>query len=151
VNHTMIALAAAVTVTACGTKPTAQQSAMPGMGNMPMAGMSGGRMRADSLLPLMRSHLDSLGQMSPQAAAGVLGPHDARMSDLLDAMGSDMTMMGMRPDSTWTALTDSVKRDLAELPTLSGRPLETRLPAHIARVRRLMAMHEAMMRTMTKP
>jgi len=108
-------------------------------------------MRADSLLPLMRNHLDSLSQMAPQAAAGVLTLHEARMSELLDAMGSDMTIMGMRADSTWTALTDSVKRDLAELPTLSGRTLEARLSSHIARARRLMAMHEAMMHTMTKP
>lgn len=108
-------------------------------------------MRADSLMPIMRSHLDSLGHMSPQVAAGVLTAHDAQMSQLLDAMGSDMTMMRMRPDTAWTALTDSVKRDLAELPTLSGHELGTRLTSHIARVQRLMAMHEAMMPAMTKP
>ena len=64
---------------------------------------------------------------------------------MLDAMGSDMTMMNMRPDSAWTALTDSVKRDLADLPWLSGRALETRLTAHADRMRRLLTMHRAMM------
>jgi hypothetical protein len=49
--------------------------------------------------------------------------HEAMASQMLDAMGSDMTTMNVRPDSAWTALTDSVKRDLADLPTLSGRAL----------------------------
>ncbi|MGH2604376.1 MAG: hypothetical protein ACRDJ9_33930 [Dehalococcoidia bacterium] len=35
---------------------------------------------------------------------------------MLDAMGSDMRMMGMTPDPAWTALTDSIKRDLADVP-----------------------------------
>jgi hypothetical protein len=39
----------------------------------------------------------------------------------------------------------SVKRDLAELPSLSGRALETRVKAHEQRMRRLLDMHGAMM------
>ena len=64
---------------------------------------------------------------------------------MLDAMGSDMTMMNMRPDSAWTPLTNSVKRDLADLPSLSGRALETRLRAHVGRMRRLLAVRLMMM------
>ena len=72
-------------------------------------------------------------------------------SQMLDAMGSDMTMMGMHPDAAWSALADSVKRDLAELPSLSGRALGTRVRAQVERMRRLLAMHETMMRSMAKP
>ena len=122
---------------------------MQGMGNMP--GMQGMAMRSDSLMPMMRVHLDSLERTPAQFAAGMLGAHDAMMSQMLDAMGADMTGMGMKPDPAWTALTDSIKRDLADLPTPSEQALDARLKAHIDRMRRLMAMHESMMRGMKKP
>ena len=142
-NRTMIAgLAAVLVLIACGDKK-AEQDAMPGMGNTP--GMAGMTMQADSLMPMMRAHLDSLTGVPAQGVGGMLRAHDAMASQMLDAMGSDMTMMNMRPDSAWTALTDSVKRDLADLPSLSGRALETRVMAHGGRMRRLLDMHGAMM------
>ncbi len=146
-NKKMIAgFAAALVVAACGKKESAPQQAMPGMGNVPgMSGMQGMGMRSDSLVPMMRAHLDSMARMPAQFAAGMLAAHDAMASQMLDAMGSDMTMMNMRPDAAWTVLADSVKRDLADLPSLLGRALETRLGAHLARMRRLLDMHGAMM------
>ena len=64
---------------------------------------------------------------------------------MLDAMGSDMAMMGMQPGSAWAGLADSVRRDLADLPSLTGRALTTRVQAHIGRVRRLLDMHATML------
>ena len=152
-NRTMIAgLTAALVVAACGKKESAPQQAMPGMGKMPgMTGMQGMGMRSDSLMPMMRAHLDSLAAISPQFAAGMLSMHEAMASRMLDAMGADMTAMGMKPDPAWTALTDSIKQDLADLPAVSGRALEVRLKAHIVRMRRLMAMHESMIQRMKRP
>lgn len=138
-NRTMIAGPAALLVlAACGEKKTAN----PGMGNMP--GMQGMAMRSDSLMPMMRAHLDSMAGMPPQSASSMLAVHDAMMSQMLDAMGSDMMMMNMRPDSAWTALTDSIKRDLADLPSLSERALEPRVKAHVGRMRKLLDMHVTM-------
>jgi hypothetical protein len=57
----------------------------------------------------------------------------------------------MAGDSTWNALTDSVKRDLAEMPDLQGAELSAKMRAHAERVRRLMNMHEGMMRGPEKP
>ncbi len=146
------ALAAALVVAACGKKESAPQQAMPGMGNMPgMTGMPGMGMRSDSLMPMMRGDLDSLAGLSPQFTAGMLSMHESMTSRMLDAMGADMTVMGMKPDPAWTALTDSIKQDLADLPALSGRALDARLKAHIDRMRRLMAMHESMMQRMKRP
>ena len=145
-NKTMIAgLVVVLVLAACGEKKRKpQQQAMPGMGSM--STMQGRAMQSDSLMPMMRAHLDSLAALSPQFAAGMLSMHDAMASRMLDAMGADMTGMGMKPDPAWTALTDSTKRDLADLPALSGRALEARLKAHIDRMRRLMALHEGMMK-----
>jgi len=59
-----------------------------GMGNMPgMTGMQGMGVRSDSLMPMMRVHLDSLAAISPQVAAGMLSMHEAMASRMLDAMG----------------------------------------------------------------
>lgn len=133
------ALAAMLIVAACGKKAPA-----PEQGGQ-MAGMQGMSMRSDSMTAMMRAHLDSLAALPPQFAAGMMATHGALASQMLDAMGSDMRMMNMQPDSEWTALADSVKRDLAELPSRSGRALETRLAAHIGRMLRLLDMHRAMM------
>ena len=127
---------------ACGQKK-AEESAT--------SGMQGMMMRSDSLMPMMRAHLDSLAAISPQSAAGMLSMHEGLASRMLDAMGAEMTAMGMKPDPGWTALTDSIKRDLADLPAVSGRALDARLKAHIDRMRRLMTMHEGMMQTMKRP
>jgi len=125
---------------ACRGKETAQRPTMGGMS-----------MRSDSLMPVMRAHFDSLAAMPAQSAVGNLAAHEGMASQMLDAMGSDMRMMDMRPDSAWTALADSVRRDLAELPSLAGRALETRMRAHVGRMRRLLDMHTTMMQRMTRP
>lgn len=127
----------AIALVGCGEKRAAQEEAMPGMGGMVM--------RADSLIPPMRAHLDSLAAMPAASVPGMVTAHDAMASEMLDAMGSDMTMMGMQPDSVWAALTDSLKRDLADLPALTGRLLESRMRAHVERMRRLLDLHERMM------
>jgi hypothetical protein len=132
-------LAIVTLAAACRGKDSAQQQTMPSM--------SGMTMRSDSLTPIMRAHLDSLAAMPTQFVAGMLPVHEAMSSEMLDAMGSDMTMMAMRPDASWSALMDSVKRDLAELPSFSGSALETRVLAHVERMRRLLGLHEVMMRT----
>ena len=135
-------LAAVLVLAACGEKKT-EEDTMPGMAAMP--GMAGMTMKADSLMPMMRAHLDSMAGMPPQSASSMLAVHDAMMSQMLDAMGSDMTRMNMRPDSAWSALTDSIRRDLAELPSLSGNALTAGMRGHVERMRRLLGMHETMM------
>jgi len=75
-----------------------------------------------------------------------MAAHQAMMSQMMDGMGGEMRQMKMAADPRWNALSDSVKRDLAELPSLKGQALADRMRAHADRTRRLMAMHEGMMR-----
>ncbi len=135
-----VVVALVLAITGCGEKKTQQAADMPGM-----SGMQGMVMRSDSLIPRVRAHLDSLARLPGRFAAGMPAVHDAMTSQMLDAMGSDMRMMNMPGDTAWTALTDSVRRDLADLPGLAGRPLEVRVRAHIERLRRLLDTHERMM------
>ena len=112
------------------TTPAAVPMAMPGV----------------EMIPVMRAHLDSMGAMLPTDLAGSMTAHQDLTSRTMDAMGADMRGMGMHPDSMWSALGDSLRRDLAELPALSGAGLRDRMNAHADRLRRMMAMHEGMMR-----
>lgn len=139
-----VAVLGLVALAACGKKPDSAASAatdsVGGMAGMPMA-----RAGMD-MMPQMRAHLDSLAAMSPAQLAGMMAGHQDLASRMMDAMGADMRGMGMQPDSAWTALGDSVRQDLADLPALSGDALKTTIQAHIARMRRMLTLHEGMMK-----
>ena len=148
----------AAAVAACKGKdqvsgqPVGQPGGQQGMGGIrtdstPMGGGNMG-MSGSALMPMMRAHLDSLMRMSPEQMTGMMAAHDRMMSQMMDQMGADMRRMNMSADAKWSALTDSVKADLADLPGLQGNELSTRMKAHAVRVQRLMAMHEGMLKGM---
>jgi hypothetical protein len=143
VVHGVLAIAM-VTLAACDRKPEAAQA--------PAAGTAGGMagmqmaMQGMQMMPMMRAHLDSFAGMQPAQMSAMMAAHQDLASRMMDAMGADMRGMGMKPDSAWTALSDSLRQDLADLPGLSGGPLKRRMQAHVGRMQRLMAMHQAMMK-----
>ena len=131
---------------ACGKRAdTSKASESPQMGAMPMGNMAMD-MKSMPMMQMMQARMDSIGTMSPQQMAAMMAAHQSMASQMLDAMGADMTAMHMAPDSAWSALSDSVRRDLADLPGLSGQALKARMEAHAERMRRLMAMHQAMVK-----
>jgi hypothetical protein len=111
-------------------------------------GMGGMQMQGMEMMPQMRAHVDSMAGMSPQQMQAMMGNHQAMMSQMMDRMGADMRGMNMSSSPEWTALTDSVKQDLAELSALKGQQLSARMRAHADRVRRLIDTHEQMMKGM---
>jgi hypothetical protein len=111
-------------------------------GNMDRGGMN---MPGMQMTPQMRAHMDSMMRMSPQQMQAMMTKHQAMMSQMLDGMGSDMRRMNMSGDREWTALTDSVKQDLAELPDLKEPQLSAKMHGHADRVKRLITLHEKMM------
>jgi hypothetical protein len=115
---------------------------MMGDSGMQMGGMN---MQGMQMMPGMRAHMDSMMAMSPQQMQAMMASHEAMMSRMMDGMGADMRGMKMSGSPEWNALTDSVKQDLAEMPTLKGQALSARMRAHAERVKRLMGMHEKMM------
>jgi hypothetical protein len=140
----------------CKEKDQAAERAQPagqqGMGgmkmdSMPMSGDHMG-MGGSDMMPMMRAHMDSMTGMSPSQISGMMAAHDRMMSQMMDRMGADMRRMNMSADAKWSSLVDSVKADLADLPGLHGKELSARMTAHADRVRRLLAMHEGMMKGM---
>jgi hypothetical protein len=151
-----ILFAGVIAVGGCKGKNQAAEHAQPagqqGMGGMKMDSMP---MRGDhmgmggsDMMPMMRAHMDSMTGMSPAQMSGMMAAHDRMMSQMMDGMGADMRRMNMSADAKWNSLTDSVKADLADLPGLQGKELSARMKEHAARVQRLIAMHEDMMKGM---
>jgi len=122
-----------------------QDSGGMGMDGMHQ-GMEGMKMEGMPMMGMMRAHMDSMGRMSPERMRAMMARHQDMASRMMDGIGTDMRGMKMTPDAGWTALSDSVRQDLAELPALSGKALEARVKGHVDRMRRLMARHEAMMK-----
>jgi hypothetical protein len=117
------------------------------MGPMDSGGMARGGMHMQDMQMMsnMSAHMDSMMRMSPQQMQAMMAMHQGMMSQVMDAMGADMRGMHMSASPEWSALTDSVKQDLAELPNLRGQALSGRMRAHADRVKRLLAMHEKML------
>jgi hypothetical protein len=151
-----IVVAAVIAVAGCkGKNQTAertQPAGQQGMGGMQMDSMPMGGdhmgMGGSDMMAMMRTHMDSMTRMSPEQMSGMMAAHDRMMSQMMDRMGADMRSMNMSADAKWNSLVDSVKADLADLPALQGKELAERTKAHADRVRRLISMHEGMMKGM---
>jgi hypothetical protein len=109
-----------------------------------MRGMSG--MGGAGMMPMMQAQMDSMMRMKPEQMSGMMAAHERMMSQMMDQMGGEMRQMKMAGTPEWTALTDSVREDLAELPSLKGPALSARMRAHADRVQRLISSHQQMMK-----
>jgi hypothetical protein len=109
-------------------------------------GMSG--MEGSGMMAMMQAHTDSMMRMNPDRMSRTMATHERMMSQMMDQMGGEMRQMKMSETREWSALTDSVKQDLAELPSLKGQALSTRMRAHAGRVQRLITAHQGMMKRM---
>jgi len=142
-----ILLGLSVVGAACGGEPRpsaeSQAGQQPSTDGMSMAGM---QMPSLDRLPALRAYLDTLASAEPAVLALQAADHGARIEQMLAAMNRDMKAMNMTADVAWRALEDSVRADLQRIPQLSGEELVLLMRAHAGRMRRLLQMHEAMMK-----
>jgi hypothetical protein len=145
-------LIGAVLLAGCGSdrQRSGQTSDTTGLGHKDSAEMEMGGMDMASMrmMPGQKAHVDSMARMSPDRMQTMMSRHETMMSQMLDQMGGDMRQMKMAETPAWSALADSVRQDLAALPTLKAQALSARMRAHASRVQRLMGMHEQMMKAM---
>lgn len=132
-----------------------------GMSGMPMQGMEGmkGMAGADSgamggmgnmmsMMGDMQKQMDAMMKASPEQIRTMLPMHRQMAANMLSQMNSEMRTMNMPANAAWTATVDSVRQDLVRLPEQSAQQLKEALPAHHARMMRLMQMHGGMMKGM---
>lgn len=128
------------TATADSAKRAGGMSGIQGMAGMMPSGMM------DSMMTSMRSDIVHLRTMSGAQMKGALPAHRQMAANMLSQMNADMRRMNMPADPAWNALVDSVRQDLVRLPDVPAGELPATFPSHLARVERLMAMHQAMMK-----
>jgi hypothetical protein len=158
-----VTLASLATVAACRSKDNTNDAAADSAGNRAagslegatrkdsaggMPGMSGGQMgnmMGAGMMDSMRTHMSMMDSMTADRMKSMLPAHRQMVANMLSRMNSEMRQMNMSPDAAWTATIDSVRQDLTTMPEMSGQQLKAMMPAHRARVMRLLEAHRAMM------
>ena len=123
---------------------TRKDSAGGMAGMQGMAGMAGGMMGA-GMMDSMQTHMRMMDTISADRMMAMLPIHRQMSANMLSRMGTDMRSMNMPADTAWSATADSLRQDLAHMPDMSAGELKTMMPAHHARMTRLMQMHRDMM------
>lgn len=129
---------------------TGGSAGMQGMQGGRMGGMRSAGMMSAGMMDSMQTHMSMMEGMTADRMKGMLPEHRQMVANMLSRMNAEMRQMGMQSDAKWTALTDSVRRDLVRMPDMGAAQLRSAMPAHGARVMRLMQMHSAMLGGMKK-
>jgi hypothetical protein len=74
----------------------------------------------------------------------MLPTHRQTAANLIAQMNREMRQMNMPADPAWTATVDSLRQDLVRMPEMGAAELQSAMPAHAARLGRLMRMHRSM-------
>lgn len=117
------------------------------MGDMPgMAGMGG--MQDDSMMQQMQAHMGAMMGAGADSMAAMMPQHRQMAANVLAQMNREMREMNMTADEAWSATVDSLRQDLTRMPEMSAEEMQAFMPAHHARLERLMEMHRTMMGNM---
>ena len=139
---------AAASASAGSLEGATRKDSASGMSGMPgMAGMAGGMMGA-GMMDSMQTHMRVMDTVSPDRLKAMLPMHRQMTANMLTRMSADMRGMNMPADAAWSATADSLRQDLAHMPDMSAAELKNMMPAHHARMTRLMQMHRDMMAKM---
>jgi hypothetical protein len=121
---------------------------MEGMEGMPGMSSAADGSQGAAASAVMRAHMERMGAMMPDSMHAAMPGHRQRVANMLAQMNREMSSMNMAADTAWTATVDSIRSDLTTMPNLSAEETAAMMPAHRARVERLMSMHQAMMERM---
>ena len=133
---------------ACGggeRKDSQQPDSAEGQAMGEMGGMgSMGSMESHGMMPEMRAHMRGMFGAGGDSLHRLMPMHRQMTANMLQQMDTEMRGVQMA-DSSWTALADSVRHDLTQLPGVSAVELPEFIERHRGRVERLMARHQQMM------
>ena len=150
---------AAAAGAACGAKgaPANRDSALGDAGSLEAprkpdsAGNAGRMVRLPRMSASFAALMDSIQadmrrtSVTDAHSTGRTLPRYRRMvSSMLAQMTTEMHTMNVPADVAWTATMDSLQQDLMQLPEMTRSELRQAMPAHRARVSRLMAMYREM-------
>jgi len=140
VNARWLVLVVLLVGTACGGSDDADMGDMPGMSSTPAGSGGAGEDSAG-----MRAHMERMSSMTADSMLATMPEHRQMVANMLAQMNREMSSMNMGADAAWTATVDSIRSDLTSMPNMTADQLAAMMPAHRARVERLMSMHGTMM------
>ena len=117
---------------------------MPGMQGM--QDMGGGMM--GGMMDSMSAQMRMMDTVKAAQMKSMMPMHRQMVANILSQMTSEMRSMNMPASPEWTATVDSLRQDLIHMPEMGPQELKRFMPAHHARVMRLMDMHRSMMQGM---
>lgn len=123
---------------------SAEGQAMGDMGSMGSMG-SMSAMESRGMMLGMRAHMQGMAGAGVDSLRRLMPMHRQMTANMLQQMTGEMRGMRMAGDTSWSALADSVRQDLTQLPDVSSAELPGFMERHRGRVERLMARHERMM------
>jgi hypothetical protein len=136
----------APTASAGGLEAPRRADTGKAMANMP--GMPGTGGMANAMMDSMQAHMRMMSSMPADQLAAMVPAHRQMVANMLSQMTNEMRSMKMSGDPAWTATVDSIRQDLIRLPGMTKTELARVMPAHQARVSRLLQMHKDMMAKM---
>ena len=116
----------------------ADSAAMAGM-----PGMGSGEMMSH-MMDSMEVQLRMMDTASATTMQAILPMHQQMADSMISRMNEDMRRMNMATDSAWTNTVDSLRQDLSRMSAMPASEMMAMVPAHRARVMRLMQMHGTM-------
>ena len=92
----------------------------------------------------MRAHLQAMHGAGGDRLKALLPMHRQMAANLIAEMNREMRQMNMTADPAWTATVDSLRQDLVRMPEMGAAEMLAAMPAHEARLDRLLQMHRSM-------
>lgn len=146
----------AVALAACGSgepaRDTAQSTSASDAQGSPqgMQGMEGTQgMQSGGTMEQMQAHMGMIRGVSGDRMKAMLPEHRQMAANMVSEFNREMKGMNMMStNAAWNATVDSLRQDLVRMPEMGADELTAFMPAHEARLTRLMEMHRAMMAEM---
>lgn len=129
--------------TAAAKVATAAEGVMAGMHGVPVTATGG-----DTATDQMRAHMAAMQRARGDSLMQMARMHRQMGANMIARFDREMSQMNMPDDPKWRATLDSVRQDLARMPELSPEAMGRMMPAHHARVTRLIEMHRSGMAKM---
>ncbi len=137
-----------VLLAACGR--SAEEAGDPPMREESTGAMSGGMqgmsgVQGGGMMEQMQSHMQRMEGASGDSLRAMMPMHRQLTANMIARFNREMRDMNMAADGRWNATVDSLRQDLVRMPEMNMDEMRASMPAHHARVTRLMEMHRGMM------
>lgn len=144
-----LVLSTTISLAACGgdgeQEDPATPAATPEQSAPATTGMPGMPAAGGDITAQMEAHLRMLDGANADSLRAMLPMHRQMVGNMLSQFDRDMRGMNMSGNTAWQATVDSVRQDNSRLAGMSASEIQSFMPEHMGRVRRLVQMHHSMM------